>query len=36
MSGRDKEEELVIRGSGDFLADQGIEDPAEFRVKSQL
>jgi predicted XRE-type DNA-binding protein len=26
----------VHRGSGDFLADQGIKDPDEFRVKSHL
>jgi predicted XRE-type DNA-binding protein len=31
-----EKEELVIRGSGDFLADQRIEDPAEFRVKCHL
>jgi hypothetical protein len=36
LSDRNKEGELVIRGSGDFLVDQGIEDPAEFRVKSHL
>jgi hypothetical protein len=36
MSDRDEEEILVIRGSGDFLADQGVEDPAEFRVKCHL
>jgi hypothetical protein len=35
MSARDQEEP-VIHGSGDFLADQGIEDPAEFRVKCHL
>ena len=27
---------LTVRGSGDFLADQGIADPDEFRVKSHL
>jgi predicted XRE-type DNA-binding protein len=26
----------IHRGSGDFLADQGIEDPDEFRVKAHL
>jgi predicted XRE-type DNA-binding protein len=36
MSDREDDDELVIRGSGDFLADQGIEDPAEFRVKCHL
>jgi hypothetical protein len=38
MSGMDMEpdDDLVIRGSGDFLADQGIADPDEFRVKSHL
>jgi hypothetical protein len=30
------EDDLVIRSSGDFLADQGIADPDEFRVKSHL
>jgi predicted XRE-type DNA-binding protein len=29
-------EDLTIRGSDDFLADQGIEDTDEFRVKSHL
>jgi hypothetical protein len=36
MSDRAMDDDLVIRGSGDFLADQGIADPAEFRVKSSL
>jgi len=26
----------VHRGSGDFLADQGVKDPDEFRVKAHL
>ena len=26
----------VHRGSGDFLADQGVKDPEEFRVKAHL
>ncbi len=34
MSARD--DDLTISGGGDFLADQGIADPAEFRVKSHL
>jgi len=32
----DEQDDLVIRGSGNFLADQGIADPDEFRVKSHL
>jgi hypothetical protein len=36
MSDHEMNEDLVIRGSGDFLADQGITDPAEFRVKCHL
>jgi predicted XRE-type DNA-binding protein len=36
MSGMESDDDLVIRGSGDFLADQGIADPDEFRVKSHL
>jgi len=36
MSDRVMDDDLVIRGSGDFLADQGIADPDEFRVKSHL
>jgi hypothetical protein len=36
MSDQEMNEDLVIRGSGDFLADQGIADPDEFRVKSHL
>jgi predicted XRE-type DNA-binding protein len=30
------DDDLVIRGSSDFLADQGISDPDEFRVKTHL
>jgi hypothetical protein len=30
------DDDVVIRGSDDFLADQGIADPDEFRVKSHL
>ncbi len=30
------EDLTVHRGSGDFLADQGIADPDEFRVKTHL
>lgn len=29
-------EDLTIRGGDDFLAEQGIADPDEFRVKSHL
>ena len=29
-------DDTVHRGSGDFLRDQGIEDPDEFRVKTWL
>lgn len=37
MSGTEPDEDLTVRrGSGDFLADQGIADPDEFRVKSHL
>jgi hypothetical protein len=36
MSARDEEEGRVVRRSGDFLTDQGIRDPAEFRVKCHL
>lgn len=37
MSERECDEYLKVhRGSGDFLADQGIADPDEFRVKSHL
>jgi hypothetical protein len=36
MNDHEMNEELVIRGRGDFLADQGIADPDEFRVKSHL
>jgi predicted XRE-type DNA-binding protein len=33
----DEDEDLKVhRGSGDFLADQGIEDPEEFRVLAHL
>ena len=32
-----EDEDLTVhRGSGDFLADQGIEDTEEFRVKAHL
>ena len=30
------EDEVIHRGSGDFLADQGINDTEEFRVKAHL
>ncbi len=30
------EDDVVIMGSGDFLVDQGYEDPEEFRVKAHL
>ncbi|OKO73307.1 XRE family transcriptional regulator [Bradyrhizobium sp. AS23.2] len=30
------DEDLTISGGDDFLAEQGIADPAEFRVKSHL
>jgi predicted XRE-type DNA-binding protein len=30
------DDEVVHRGSGNFLADQGIEDTEEFRVKAHL
>jgi hypothetical protein len=36
MSGLEPDDDLVILGSGDFLADQGIADPDEFRVKTHL
>lgn len=36
MSEQKKDEDLAICGSDDFLADQGIADPEEFRVKSHL
>jgi hypothetical protein len=36
MSDQEPDDDLVVRGSGDFLADQGIADPDEFRVKSHL
>jgi hypothetical protein len=36
MRGADPDDELVIHGSNDFLADQGILDPEEFRVKTHL
>jgi hypothetical protein len=36
MSAEKRDEDLVVRGSGNFLADQGIADPDEFRVKSRL
>jgi predicted XRE-type DNA-binding protein len=31
-----EDEDLTVRGSDDFLADQGIEDTDEFRVKTHL
>lgn len=35
--GKSSEGDLTVhRGSGDFLANQGIADPDEFRVKSHL
>jgi predicted XRE-type DNA-binding protein len=36
MSEEKRDEDLVVRGSGNFLADQGIADPDEFRVKTHL
>jgi hypothetical protein len=36
MSEDKKGEDLTICGGDDFLVDQGIADPAEFRVKSHL
>lgn len=37
MSVEPSNEDLTVhRGSGNFLADQGIADPDEFRVKSHL
>jgi predicted XRE-type DNA-binding protein len=36
MSEEKKDEDLTICGGDDFLADQGIADPDEFRVKSHL
>ncbi len=30
------DDEMIDRGSGNFLADQGIEDTDEFRVKAHL
>jgi hypothetical protein len=36
MSEEKKGEDLTICGGDDFLVDQGIADPAEFRVKSHL
>ena len=30
------DDDLTIHRTGDFLAEQGIADPAEFRVKSHL
>jgi predicted XRE-type DNA-binding protein len=32
----DTDDDTVHRGSGDFLRDQGIADPDEFRVKAHL
>lgn len=29
-------DDVIHRGSGDFLADQGMADPDEFRVKAHL
>jgi hypothetical protein len=34
MSGHD--DDLAVRGGDNFLAEQGIADPDEFRVKSHL
>lgn len=31
-----KDDDQVVRGSGNFLGDQGIADPDEFRVKTHL
>lgn len=36
MSKEKQDEDLAICGSNDFLADRGIADPDEFRVKSHL
>lgn len=36
MTEQKKGEDLTICGGDDFLADQGIADPDEFRVKSHL
>jgi len=36
MTEEKKDEDLTICGGDDFLADQGIADPDEFRVKSHL
>jgi hypothetical protein len=36
MSEEKKDEDLTICGGDDFLADQGIADPDEFRVKSHI
>jgi hypothetical protein len=36
MNDRELDDDPVIRGSDDFLADQAIADPDEFRVKSHL
>jgi predicted XRE-type DNA-binding protein len=35
-SSRPGETEQVHRGSGDFLADSGVSDPEEFRLKAHL
>lgn len=37
MAGTHDDDDLAVhRGSGDFLADQGVQDPDEFRVKTHL
>lgn len=36
MTDEQPDNDNVVRGSGNFLADQGIADPDEFRVKSHL
>jgi hypothetical protein len=36
MSEEKQDDDQVVRGSGNFLADQGIADPDEFRVKTHL
>ena len=36
MSEGKQDDDQGVRGSGNFLADQGIADPDEFRVKSHL
>jgi predicted XRE-type DNA-binding protein len=36
MSQQERDKDLTICGGKDFLAEQGIADPGEFRVKSHL